>query len=146
MMTSVNLDDDDQQLLRIIAEFYINHGADRDMHSPSLSIKDLAGETGLDGKRIQQKLARFESYGLLEVNYLARGLDMQYVIAEQDILAVIEELDRKPPPRDLWREINTWARSKPWFVAVLLFSIAIPWMVGIVSGLKTLLDWCGISK
>ena len=73
------------------------------------------------------------------------GIFASDFVVTKRIHELARELDN-PPPKDYWKGVGAWFRSKPWSIPVLLVVVGIPLAVQWVEGLKTILLWLGISK
>ena len=51
-----------------------------------------------------------------------------------------------PPPKDYWKNITTWFKSKWWSVPAFLFFVTLPLIAGWIEILTTFLKWIGAIK
>ena len=61
------------------------------------------------------------------------------------LLEAVEQLDN-PPPKDYWKGITDWFKSKPWSVPVFFALVALPLLVTWVEMIEKLLRWLGVME
>ena len=92
-------------------------------------------QLGSDG--LMPLIDRFTNFGWLvwETN---RGL-----MIRGKVLDAVEQIEN-PPPKDYWKSLTTWFRSKPWSIPVLLLLIVLPLVVKWIEMIQKVLRWVGV--
>ena len=90
---------------------------------------------------IEKICKRFYGLGILEPT---NNPNVAYIIID----GVRQHLDRldHPLPKDYWKRLFIWFRSKPWSIPVLVLAIVLPLLVQWVGMIKALLQWMGILE
>ena len=137
MEAEVHLDQTDQRVLRYLEQKSIAAGGGDWV---AIMPEDIQKDNGLDAEQCARFIARFRQLGIIDT------LDAGGTLCiKERVCHYVAELDRQPPP-DYLDKAKKWAFSKPWLVFPgIVLLILLPWALGIVQVVKTLLEWFGIK-
>ena len=149
MTEKVEVSDQEELLLRCLADHYLEHGNPDSLDAVSLNVQALKAQFQLEVPVLRRMLARFQSYGMLELKVVSRNLEHQFVEIDESLLAFVHSFDNpvQQPRPDRIKEITDWAKSS-WGISILVVGIGlgVPWVVGIIAGAKTILLWFGVKS
>lgn len=135
---------DEIKVLRFLEKQYLAIGGEPShMTAPVTRPKEIVAASGLDESTVSRIMARLEALGIAKI--IAPGASNSWVKISSSVVNLVHQFDNQPP-RDYWSDLKTWAFSKWWIVPVMLIGVGVPWMTGIVLGLRLLLEWFDIPK
>ncbi|HEX3598997.1 MAG TPA: hypothetical protein VHU84_02570 [Lacipirellulaceae bacterium] len=89
------------------------------------------------------------AYGVAQrlVNYgmLSMGDCIDEWRIESSVLDAVHQWDHSDP-KDYWKSVTRWFKSKWWSIPVLLVFVCLPLLVKWIEMIKTVLIWIGISQ
>jgi len=88
-------------------------------------------EAGLTDSEYESLISRLDSLGLVDV-VEADGFAYPAVRGEPELASIIQSLDN-PPPKDYWKSLTVWFRSKWWSIPVFIVTVVLPAVVGYVE-------------
>lgn len=133
MGSTVEFSEDDAKVIAALVEHY-------DQHAKSFSVGDLSQQTQLPVEQLKKILLRFSRYEMVSLE--TRSGD--YWSIEPNLLTTAEHLSAPAPPRDYWKEVEVWFRSRPWSLPVFLILVGLPLVVTYIQMLVTVLKWTGV--
>lgn len=133
METESHFDRTDECVLRYLEQKWLaGGGGDFDDIMP----EDIRKDNGLNADQCARVIARFKQLGIVET-LAADGT----LCIKESVCHYVAELERQPPP-DYLEKAKRWAFSKPWLVFPgIILLILLPWCVGIVQTVRSLLEW-----
>jgi len=135
METKLLFDQTDQRVLRYLEKKWISRGG----NCFDIMPEDIQRDNGLGAEQCARMIARFKQLGILDDVSLDGTLGINDIVCQY-----VAELERQPPP-DYLDKAKKWAFSKPWLVFPgIILLILLPWCVGIVQMVKSLLEWFGV--
>lgn len=114
-MATLTFDKYEIEALRAFAKIFHNGGQ-------YIDASDFPRYEEVGEEKINQTIARFVRYG-----YLNQDSSSSYELLPQ-ITEVVDQLDN-PPPRDYWKEVEVWFRSKWWSIPFIGFVVLLPILV-----------------
>ena len=133
------LDDDEKDVLRYLAQRFHN-GEKR----AELEQYPRTAELGWD--RVLEIARRFRNYGWLHEREQDTGIMwMRWFDLDGQLVEAVDELDN-PPPKDYWKGIAVWFKSKPWSIPVFLVLVATPLVATWFDLIAKLLRWVGVME
>jgi hypothetical protein len=132
-MATIRLSDHEKECIAFLADRFPRG-------ENEVNIQDIPGhnDTGRD-ELILAMVNRFENYFWLEWR-TNMSLTIKPVILE------IHEQIANPPPKDYWKDVETWFRSKPWSVPTIVIFVTFPLIAGWIEILTKFLSWIGVTK
>ena len=109
-------------------------GEQYDVGNVKLHFTEMPQFKKLERKGLIPILNRFECYGLIE----CKGNTC--VILQPSILHEIDRL-KNPPPRDYWKEISIWFRSRPWSIPVFVVLVVLPLIVQWIEMINKVINY-----
>ena len=139
-MALPRLDDDEKDVLRYLAQRF--HNGEK---FAGLGDYPRYGELG--EKRMKVIVRKFCNYEWLHLRKKEIGgviWDRSYEI-DGLLLEAVEQLDN-PPPKDYWKGVTVWFKSKPWSIPVFLVLVATPLVATWFDLIAKVLRWVGVIE
>lgn len=137
MRTEMPFDKTDERVLRYLEQKCVAGGGGNFV---AIMPEEIRKDNALDAEQCARIIARLKQLGIVQTRAAEGSLHIREIVCQY-----VAELDRQPPP-DYLEIVKKWAFSKPWLVFPgIALLVLLPWVVGIVQMVRSLLEWFGVK-